>query len=135
MQIPSHTSVGTSEFEGRTHRILRIVTRLYVPIVTLIIIALIGSWAAPWANFDPLTVAQNGRLKFQSGDEVLAAKETNRLSPAEARLATDVVREGLNRYRGWSAHPVHGRFSDDGYHGPPARRLNHAPMGASHSRA
>jgi len=97
MQIPSHTSVGTSEFEGRTNRILRIVTRLYVPIVTLIIIALIGSWAEPWANFDPLTVAQNGRLKFQSGDEVLAAKETNRLSPAEARLAADVVREGLNR--------------------------------------
>jgi len=70
-----------------------LLSRLYVPVVTIVIVLVAGNWIASRSNFDPLTIAQNSRIRFQSGVEQFS--HIDGLTPAEAAAAGAVVRDGF----------------------------------------
>ncbi len=59
-----------------------LLTRLYVPLVTIALVLVVGNCLALRSKFDPLTVAQNSRIRFQTGAEETARLDG--LTPAEA---------------------------------------------------
>jgi hypothetical protein len=68
-------------------------SKLYVPITSLVLFASLGSWLAERSEFDPLTIAQKGRISFQTGKEDLA--RIDGLSPTGAALASHIVQRGF----------------------------------------
>jgi hypothetical protein len=75
----SHSSGG-----GHLHtRIPMWLRRTYVPLVTVVLVVLVGNVWAGETHVDPNTIAQNRRIRFQEGGDAAAAH----LTPAEASLA------------------------------------------------
>lgn|GEM_PF-4536022 len=64
--------------------------RLYVPVVTLMLVLAAGYWLSRAAKVDPLTAAQNSRIKFKSGSDA-ASGAINQLSSDEAAQAEAIL--------------------------------------------
>lgn len=69
--------------------------RLYVPVVTLALVLVVGHWLGAIERVDPLTVAQNSRIKFKtvgasggSGANTLAALEESKAAAVLTRNRT-----------------------------------------------
>lgn len=58
-----------------------------MPVVSVVLAVLIGNWLAKSYAFDPLTAAQNRRIRFQQGGDLSSASY---LTAEEARLAESV---------------------------------------------
>lgn len=69
-------------------RIALFIGRSYVPVVSVLLALLVGNWLAKSYAVDPLMAAQNQRIRFQQGGELLPAGS---LSAEEARLAEAVL--------------------------------------------
>lgn len=79
-----------------------LLTRLYVPLVTIALVLVVGNCLALRSKFDPLTVAQNSRIRFQTGAEETARLDG--LTPAEAAAGSEVAR---NRFKeGSGSNPL-----------------------------
>lgn len=64
--------------------------RLYVPVVSLVLVFLLGNWATKSTRVDPLTAAQNPRIRFQNGGEAISAIPPG-VTETEAALAKAVL--------------------------------------------
>ncbi len=76
--------------KGIKHRLIVTLGKLYVPATSLLLVFLVGNWLAASTAIDPLTVAQNPRIRFQKGED-LGGGSGSGLSDAEARLAKAVL--------------------------------------------
>ncbi len=66
------------------------IRHLYVPVVSFVLLALIGHRVATSKAFDPLTAAQNQRIHFQTTDDASKIVPGD-VTPAEASLAESVI--------------------------------------------
>ncbi|MGA9768323.1 MAG: hypothetical protein WBV94_04730 [Blastocatellia bacterium] len=64
------------------------ISRSYVPVVSVVLALVIGNWLAKSYAFDPLTAAQNQRIRFQQGGDL---SSSNHLTAEESRLAESVL--------------------------------------------
>ena len=53
-------------------RMALFISRSYVPVASVVLALLIGNWLAKSYAFDPLTAAQNQRIRFQKGGDLSA---------------------------------------------------------------
>ena len=74
----------------------RLISRFYVPFGTLVLLLIFGNYLATLSQIDPLSLAQNRRMRFQTGDS-LAANPSLEFTPAERKWADAVVRDGFKR--------------------------------------
>lgn len=63
--------------------------RIYVPVFSLLLTFFVGNWLADTYAFDPLTAAQNQRIRFQIGGDLSSA--AGGLTAEEADLAEAVI--------------------------------------------
>jgi len=77
------------------HQMARLGGKLYVPICSVLLVLTFGNWLADRSYFDPVTVAQNQRIRFQKGDENIARLDG--LTEFEAESANAVVRDGFKQ--------------------------------------
>lgn len=68
---------------------LILVRRTYVPAASMALVLLVGNWLADTYAFDPLTAAQNQRIRFQKGGDLSSA--ASGLTAEEADLAEAVI--------------------------------------------
>lgn len=94
----NHLGLVSSHSSEHVRSAARFLTRLYVPLVTIVLVLAVGNWLAKRSEFDPLTVAQNSRIRFQTGAEENARLDG--LTPAEAKAASKVVRDGFKEGSG-----------------------------------
>jgi hypothetical protein len=64
--------------------------KLYVPVTSILLVLLVGNWLSGSKAIDPLTAAQNNRIRFQVGGESSASKLAG-LTTEEATLAKSVL--------------------------------------------
>jgi len=67
-----------------------LVHRLYVPAASILLVLIVGNWLAKAISFNPLTAAQNQRIRFQEGGES-SSTPAGDLTPVEAALAESVL--------------------------------------------
>ena len=65
--------------------------RSYVPVVSVLLTLLVGNWLADTYAFDPMTAAQNQRIRFQKGGDLSLA--VSGLTAPEADLAEAVLED------------------------------------------
>jgi len=66
-----------------------LIQRAYVPICSLLLTLFVGNWLAHSYAFDPLTAAQNQRIRFQKGGDLVSG--AGGLTAEEAGLAEAVI--------------------------------------------
>lgn len=71
-------------------------SRYYVPVVTAVLLLVFGNYLATLSQIDPLSLAQNRRMRFQSSDS-LEANPSPEFTPVERKWADAVVRDGFTR--------------------------------------
>ena len=79
-----------------------LISKLYVPLVTLVLLLVVGNYLASQSRIDPLSLAQNRRMQFQAGDS-LEASQAPGFTPTERKWADAVVQNG---FRSESVHPA-----------------------------
>lgn len=70
--------------------------RFYVPAVTVGLLLVFGNYLARLSQIDPLSLAQNRRMRFQTGDS-LEANPSPGFTEVERKWADAVVRDGFAR--------------------------------------
>lgn len=73
------------------NQVILAVRRAYVPVAAIALVLLVGNWLANTYAFDPLTAAQNQRIRFQKGGDLSSTR--GGLTAREVELAEGVIEE------------------------------------------